>query len=116
MLTLLLSQYYQGDYCAHQEVSRILYFRVGDAPLHRRVAPVPVARNNEAHGRFAGILFQAHSSAAKAGIDALSRVLAIECGPFGVRSNIIAPGASVSECEASHAHNKEQAQSEALRA
>lgn len=36
--------------------------------------------------------FQAHVSAAKAGVDALSAVLAVEEGPRGVRSNIIAPG------------------------
>lgn len=32
-------------------------------------------------------------SAAKAGVDALSAVLAVEEGPHGVRSNVIAPGA-----------------------
>ncbi|KAF9526792.1 2,4-dienoyl-CoA reductase [Crepidotus variabilis] len=36
--------------------------------------------------------YQAHVSAAKAGVDALSAVLAIEEGPNGVRSNVIAPG------------------------
>lgn len=36
--------------------------------------------------------FQAHVSAAKAGVDALSAVLAVEEGPNGVRSNVIAPG------------------------
>lgn len=39
-----------------------------------------------------GIPFQAHVSAAKAGIDALSNALAVELGPLGVRSNCIAPG------------------------
>lgn len=39
----------------------------------------------------AGLPYQAHVSAAKAGIDALSAVLAIEEGPRGVRSNVIAP-------------------------
>ncbi len=34
----------------------------------------------------------AHVSAAKAGVDALSAVLAVEEGPRGVRSNVIAPG------------------------
>jgi peroxisomal 2,4-dienoyl-CoA reductase len=33
-----------------------------------------------------------HVSAAKAAVDALSAVLAVEEGPHGVRSNIIAPG------------------------
>lgn len=31
-------------------------------------------------------------SAAKAGVDALSAVLAVEEGPHGIRSNVIAPG------------------------
>ncbi|GAA5854156.1 hypothetical protein JCM8547_008247 [Rhodosporidiobolus lusitaniae] len=35
---------------------------------------------------------QAHVSAAKAGVDALLKSIAIEYGPRGVRSNIIAPG------------------------
>jgi len=41
---------------------------------------------------YTGIPFQAHVSAAKAAIDALSQVLAVEYGPFGVTSNVIAPG------------------------
>jgi len=39
-----------------------------------------------------GVPFQVHVSAAKAGVDALSAVLAVEEGPNGVRSNVIAPG------------------------
>lgn len=39
-----------------------------------------------------GLPYQAHVSAAKAGVDALSRVIAVEEGPWGVRSNVIAPG------------------------
>ncbi|KAF5371398.1 hypothetical protein D9615_009675 [Tricholomella constricta] len=39
-----------------------------------------------------GTPFQAHVSAAKAGVDALSAVVAVEEGPHGVRSNVIAPG------------------------
>lgn len=36
--------------------------------------------------------FQAHVSVAKAGIDSLSNSVAIEYGPRGMTSNIIAPG------------------------
>lgn len=39
-----------------------------------------------------GTPYQAHVAAAKAGVDALSSVIAVEEGPFGVRSNVIAPG------------------------
>ncbi|CCH47167.1 3-oxoacyl-[acyl-carrier-protein] reductase [Wickerhamomyces ciferrii] len=42
---------------------------------------------------YQGTPFQSHVSAAKAGIDALSQTIAVELGPLGVRSNIIAPGA-----------------------
>ncbi|KAI5477596.1 short-chain dehydrogenase/reductase [Pseudohyphozyma bogoriensis] len=41
---------------------------------------------------YRGTFLQAHVSAAKAAIDALFRVLAVEYGPFGVRVNVIAPG------------------------
>ncbi|KAL7418506.1 peroxisomal 2 4-dienoyl-CoA reductase sps19 [Cryptotrichosporon argae] len=41
---------------------------------------------------YRGTALQAHVSAAKAGVDALSHVLAVEEGPRGVRSNVIAPG------------------------
>lgn len=35
---------------------------------------------------------QAHAGAAKAGVDALSATVAIEMGPRGMTSNVIAPG------------------------
>ncbi|KAI5856285.1 hypothetical protein BZA05DRAFT_424149 [Tricharina praecox] len=41
---------------------------------------------------YTGTPWQAHVSAAKAGVDALSAALAVEMGPRGVTSNVIAPG------------------------
>ncbi len=41
---------------------------------------------------FVGTPYQVHVSAAKAAVDATSAVLAVEEGPHGVRSNVIAPG------------------------
>ncbi|KAF9497024.1 2,4-dienoyl-CoA reductase [Pleurotus eryngii] len=41
---------------------------------------------------YKGTPYQAHVSAAKAAVDALSAVIAVEEGPHGVRSNVIAPG------------------------
>jgi len=41
---------------------------------------------------YVGTPFQLHVSAAKAGVDALTRQLAVEWGRHGIRSNAIAPG------------------------
>ena len=37
---------------------------------------------------YTGTPFQAHVSAAKAAVDALSQVLAVELGPYGITSNV----------------------------
>ncbi|KAG8981321.1 hypothetical protein FRB90_007335, partial [Tulasnella sp. 427] len=58
----------------HVRQSRGSYIHVS-ALLHRQGTP-----------------YQAHVSAAKAGVDALSAVIAVEEGPRGIRSNVIAPG------------------------
>jgi len=58
----------------HIRASKGAYIHVS-ATLHYRATP-----------------FQVHVSAAKAAVDALSAVLAVEEGPHGVRSNVIAPG------------------------
>ncbi|KAI1820339.1 hypothetical protein F4861DRAFT_523380 [Xylaria intraflava] len=41
---------------------------------------------------YTGMPMQAHVSAAKASVDALSASVALEYGPYGVTSNVIAPG------------------------
>ena len=42
--------------------------------------------------QFLGTVGQSHASAAKAGIDSLTRTLAAEWGPSGIRVNGLAPG------------------------
>jgi peroxisomal 2,4-dienoyl-CoA reductase len=41
---------------------------------------------------YLGTPAQLHVASAKAGVDALTRVLAVEWGPYGIRVNGIAPG------------------------
>jgi peroxisomal 2,4-dienoyl-CoA reductase len=41
---------------------------------------------------YGGTPMQLHVSAAKAGVDALTRNLAVEWGAYGIRSNAVAPG------------------------
>lgn len=41
---------------------------------------------------YSGTLYQAHAVSAKAGVDALSNMVALEFGPLGINSNVIAPG------------------------
>jgi peroxisomal 2,4-dienoyl-CoA reductase len=51
-----------------------------------------VILNISATLHYTGVPFQTHPGAAKAAVDALTRHLAVEWGPAGVRVNAIAPG------------------------
>jgi NAD(P)-dependent dehydrogenase (short-subunit alcohol dehydrogenase family) len=46
---------------------------------------------------FSGVPGLAHYATAKGGLNALSKTLAVEMGPYGVRVNVIAPGLIVTE-------------------
>ncbi len=58
---------------------------------HLRKPGASVISISATHG-YVPYAFQAHVCAAKAGVEHLSRVLAMEWGPAGVRVNAIAPG------------------------
>ncbi len=67
-------------------------FNVSRAALAHLKAQGGVVLNISATLHYLGTMAQAHVSAAKAGIDALTRVLAVEWGGYGIRVNGIAPG------------------------
>ncbi len=63
--------------------------RAAHAHLRKPGASVISISANHAHQPYA---FQSHVCAAKAGVDLLTKTLALEWGPEGVRANIIYPG------------------------
>ena len=67
-------------------------FNVSRAALPHLKAQGGSVINISATLHYLGTMGQAHVSAAKAGIDALTRNLAVEWGPYGIRVNGIAPG------------------------
>ena len=54
--------------------------------------PAPSSTSSSVHGRSAFNMWAAYD-VAKAGIDALTRYIAVEYGPVGIRANAVAPGA-----------------------
>ena len=67
-------------------------FNVSKAALPHLRANGGVVLNISATLPYLGTVGQSHAAAAKAGVDSLTRVLACEWGPFGIRVNGIAPG------------------------
>lgn len=67
-------------------------FHVSKAALPHLRARGGAILNVSATLHYLGTPAQLHVSAAKAGIDALTRNLAVEWGPYGIRVNGIAPG------------------------
>ncbi len=61
-------------------------------PFLRR--PGACVINLSAQQAWQAVAFQVHACAAKAGVDQLTRVLAVEWGPEGIRVNAISPGAT----------------------
>jgi peroxisomal 2,4-dienoyl-CoA reductase len=67
-------------------------FNVSKAALPHLKARGGSVVNISATLPYLGTVGQSHAAAAKAGVDSLTRVLACEWGPFGIRVNGIAPG------------------------
>src|SRR5262245_8829602 len=67
-------------------------FHVSKAALPHLKARGGVVLNISATLPYLGTVGQSHAAAAKAGVDTLTRVLACEWGPYGIRVNGIAPG------------------------
>jgi peroxisomal 2,4-dienoyl-CoA reductase len=67
-------------------------FHVSRAALPHLKANGGAVLNISATLQYLGTMGQSHAAAAKAGIDSLTRTLACEWGPYGIRVNSIAPG------------------------
>jgi len=67
-------------------------FHVSKAALPHLKARGGAVVNISATLPYLGTMGQSHAAAAKAGIDSLTRTLACEWGPYGIRVNGIAPG------------------------
>jgi peroxisomal 2,4-dienoyl-CoA reductase len=67
-------------------------FNVSRAALPHLKARGGAILNISATLQLLGTAGQAHAAAAKAGVDSLTRTLAVEWGPYGIRVNGLAPG------------------------
>jgi peroxisomal 2,4-dienoyl-CoA reductase len=67
-------------------------FHVSRAALPHLKVNGGAVLNISATLQYLGTMGQSHAAAAKAGIDSLTRTLACEWGPYGIRVNGIAPG------------------------
>jgi peroxisomal 2,4-dienoyl-CoA reductase len=67
-------------------------FHVARAALPHLKREGGAVLNVSATLHYLGTASQLHVSAAKAGVDALTRTLAVEWGPYGIRVNGVAPG------------------------
>lgn len=67
-------------------------FNVSRAALPHLKASRGVVLNISATLQLLGTIGQVHAAAAKAGIDSMTRTLAVEWGPHGIRVNGLAPG------------------------
>jgi peroxisomal 2,4-dienoyl-CoA reductase len=67
-------------------------FHLSRAALPHLKAQGGSVLNISATLQYLGTMGQSHAAAAKAGIDSLTRTLACEWGPYGIRVNGIAPG------------------------
>ena len=67
-------------------------FNVSRAALPHLKAQGGTVVNISATLPYLGTIGQSHAAAAKAGVDSLTRTLAVEWGPHGIRVNGIAPG------------------------
>jgi len=74
------------------DIDLIGTFNTTKACYEHLVASKGCVLNISATLHYKGNPFQGHPAAAKAGVDALTRVMATEWGPLGIRANVIAPG------------------------
>jgi peroxisomal 2,4-dienoyl-CoA reductase len=92
-MTARYLQHDQSHDSSRSRDARRVHSRQRNAALPRSVRPYFPRHAGAIDVRVdAGKAYQVHVSAAKAAVDATSAVLAVEEGPHGVRSNVIAPG------------------------